>query len=134
MCKELNICPSFGTFTLKTMRHVTLCSHREHLNPPHRRFSYVYTHVRVFDARMRPPSDRSSRSSPASGPFPSLLSLSVPDAFVPRCREAAALVAVRYARLADEKNKRRRNAERQKERVDGGGRAERKKERSSERE
>jgi len=32
--------------------------------------------------------------------------------------EAAALAAVRYARLADEKNKRRRNVERQKELVD----------------
>lgn len=62
------------------------------------------------------------------------LPLSVPDAFVPRCREAAALVAVRYARLADEKNKRKRKAERQKEQVDDGGRVERKKERSSERE
>lgn len=42
-----------------------------------------------------------------------------PDAFVSRCREAAALAAVRYARLADEKNKQRRNTERQKEWVDG---------------
>lgn len=40
--------------------------------------------------------------------------------------EAAALAAVRYARLADEKNKRRRNVERQKELVDiAGGERER---------
>lgn len=57
--------------------------------------------------------------------YPSLVS----PPFVARSRsmrsssvaEAAALAAVRYARLADEKNKRRRNVERQKELVDIAG-------------
>lgn len=70
--------------------------------------------MRAFDARMptylsEPPL---SRLSSLCGPFSSrsMRSFSV--------AEAAALAAVRYARLADEKNKRRRNVERQKELVD----------------
>lgn len=39
-------------------------------------------------------------------------------AFILLCRGPAAFTAVRYARLADEKNKRRRNVERQKEQID----------------
>lgn len=68
--------------------------------------------------------------------YPSLVS----PPFVARFRsvrsssvaEAAALAAVRYARLADEKNKRRRNVERQKELVDiaGGERERARKERA----
>lgn len=76
--------------------------------------------VRAFDARdaylSEPPL---SRLSSLCGPFSSRSMRSVSVA------EAAALAAVRYARLADEKNKRRRNVERQKELMDiaeeGGG-------------
>lgn len=72
-------------------------------------------------------------------PFRAYPSLASPP-FVARFRsmrsssvaEAAALAAVRYARLADEKNKRRRNVERQKELVDiaGGERESARKERA----
>lgn len=68
--------------------------------------------MRAFDARMPTSPNHLSRLSSLCGPFSSrsMRSFSV--------AEAAALAAVRYARLADEKNKRRRNVERQKELVD----------------
>lgn len=67
------------------------------MHPRCMRFSYECINVRIHS----PPSP----------------SLSV-CAFVLPCWGPAAFTAVRYARLADEKNKRRRNVERQKEQID----------------